>query len=384
MRKVLFVAMASILFMYGVFSLSKLPIFASAEQMPDTDILMVVADESEAQALANTQQDHLEVITKDQLSLKDNNHIAYAVSRDLFDLPLVSQILNEAYSKLNARIYIYGGLSIRDYKQLLNMDELYISVNICNNQDIVTSSIKMGFVDEDKINQITCLSRSENYQSLIVSGNEMQGFDAQNFIVRHYNRTYVNPFAREATIIQSSFNHVVWANTYFYINVDYMLYKDDAESDISHDYFALRTNVTGCTDNGYDTCREIQVKHQLIHSSDNVTDYVPKDTSSATNVNVSLSYGPSASASIGFSFGSGAGPTIDSTYTPNEKLVEWKVSKYWFFGSNFTGDMFSFGSSWATRVSPVRVSVSTYGCFDLPHNYQTNTGWDTQEVVFYY
>lgn len=60
------------------------------------------------------------------------------------------------------------------------------------------------------------------------------------------------------------------------------------------------------------------MKHKLVNSSDNITDYAPKDVNRANNVSVGLNLG-TGGTSIGINFGSGAGPTIDSSYDPNAK-----------------------------------------------------------------
>ena len=57
--------------------------------------------------------------------------------------------------------------------------------------------------------------------------------------------------------------------------MDYILYKDQSESDPVYDYYALKTNVTGTQTNpdtqiGRVSFNGIQVKHKLVNSSDNI------------------------------------------------------------------------------------------------------------------
>lgn len=167
--------------------------------------------------------------------------------------------------------------------------------------------------------------------------------------------------------------------------MDYILYKDQSESDPVYDYYALKTNVTGTQTNpdtqiGRVSFNGIQVKHKLVNSSDNITDYAPKDVNRANNVSVGLNLG-TGGTSIGINFGSGAGPTIDSSYDPNAKEVSWKVSRYWFFGRPFSGDMFSFATSFTTK-GKISVDVSTYATFSVVNNNAFAIDWDTQRVTF--
>lgn len=361
---------------------------AYAEEFIDTRLLMIVANESELDSFSDALPENTELITVDNFSHSSNKHIAYAVSQEMAENPDIQAVLQEMYLSSKARIYIYGDITIKHFNDILGISEYSVSIPMYDGDKQLDKKGTLYFGDEqvnNKLMQIICLSKNDKYQSLTVTGEKMNIKEMQDFIINHYNETFVNPYLR-ASIVKSNYAHKVLAlGSNVYLNVDYILYKDNEESDSQYDYFALRTNVTAVNNQNVTAadCDLIEVKHQLQYSSDHVTDYAPRDVSRATSVSVGLSYGPSLSANIGISFGVGGGPTIDSTYNTAQSLTTWKVKRYWFFGGTFSNEMVSFGTSWASTGRLAAINVSTYARF-IGYKINHIANWDTQQVRYSY
>ena len=374
-----------------IVAMNVVSVSAFASELPIIQKLLVIIDDELSSSIPqyNT-NDYIEFVDVDDFNEAYDNYISYAVSVEDSTLDNINQILRNAYEEFDAKIYIYGGLTISNYKEILAINDLYINMNASNNLGNIVDTVEMRFDNEQKKKKkeaIIAITRNSNSQSLTVTGESLAKEDCVSIIIEHFNSTFVSKINREASIVYSSYGHRVYSSRYgsAYINVDYILYKDQSESDPVYDYYALKTNVTGTQTNpdtqiGRVSFNGIQVKHKLVNSSDNITDYAPKDVNRANNVSVGLNLG-TGGTSIGINFGSGAGPTIDSSYDPNAKEVSWKVSRYWFFGRPFSGDMFSFATSFTTK-GKISVDVSTYATFSVVNNNAFAIDWDTQRVTF--
>ncbi len=377
------------LFCLVTINVASIVTFAAERQIVEK--LLVITNEETSAIFENSEDyENIEFVDIDSVDDSFSNYISYAVAIADSMNANINQILRNAYNDIGSKIYIYGGLTLNDYKEILSINDLYINMNASDSNGAVTNAIKMRFDGEQEDNKkeaIIGLTRNSNSQSLTVTGEGLTQEECINIIIEHFNSTFVPSKNRETVIIYSSYGHRVYSTqlSTAFVNVDYILYREQAEEDPTYDYYALKTNVTGTQTNpdtqiGRVSFTGLEVKHKLVNSSDNVTDYAPKDVNRATNVGVSLNIGTNG-LSIGINFTSGAGPTIDSSYDVNTKEVQWKVSRYWLFGRPFSGDMFTFGTSWATR-SKASIDVSTHATFSVVNNFSYNIDWDTQRVTF--
>ena len=60
--------------------------------------------------------DYIEFVDVDDFNEAYDNYISYAVSVEDSTLDNINQILRNAYEEFDAKIYIYGGLTISNYK----------------------------------------------------------------------------------------------------------------------------------------------------------------------------------------------------------------------------------------------------------------------------
>lgn len=104
--------------------------------------------------------------------MSDNTHIAYAVTKEIAQNEYVNPILKYAYMENDARIYIYGNLTISEFKNIMDIDTYSVLTDIYDENGVIGETAKMSFSKEqedNKVEQIISLSQNAQYQSLIAS-----------------------------------------------------------------------------------------------------------------------------------------------------------------------------------------------------------------------
>ena len=366
----------------NTFSTSFLP-----DNKVNPNLLIITNDENEKSSLSS-----LSFANTDVVSLKNFNpsekHAAYAISSSTLNCKStgIAEFLSTMLE--DSRIYVYGDTTISHYKEYFNLNKFSVQIPKYNGPKKLTSTGMLEFDTPEALSkkrQIICFSKNTRYPCVMVSGNEMDILEQQELIVQQYNETFAPMFSK-SSVVQSGFQHKIIAyGPRLYLNLDYLLYKNDDETDPTYDYFALKTNATAVNNKCETTgnCDLMEIKNQLCYTSDNIIDYSPKDTKRAKSVNASLNLGSSASANIGISFETDAGPTIHTTYDSANHAVSWKVSRYWFFGSTFNNQRLSFGTSWASTGRVASINISAYARF-LGNKINHIANWDTRNVTYRY
>lgn len=363
--------------------------------LPDIKLLIVVDDGREKPLLTEDQMELIEIKSVSEISERDKNHIAYATSKSIAENENVNIILRDAFINVDARIYVYGGLTIAEFKDILEIEQYSIQTDIYDQNGIIEQKAYMSFSEEQeegKVEQVICLSNNPNYQSLIVSAVTATYDDLESIIMGHYFDTFYNPMLY-ATIVQNSFNYRTYAHfsgdilvTTCYLNMDYYLYKIEDELIEDYDYFAIKANVntvyeSPSVNTGEVQCTEIQVQFALPYTSDHFYDFGPASTNKANNINVELGFGDTGIAgNISFNFSPGNSPTINTTYNSVNRTILWKVSRYWFFGASLNNALYPFGASWASSGRLAAINISTY----LVVEDSCKSDWNEVQVRFSY
>ncbi len=396
LQHLLYVVVGILLVISIITCIAPLKAFAATSTF-DSRLLVIVEDSAEKPSLDDEDSDMVEFKHLSEISSKDSGHIAYAVSKTIANNSDVNSIIKYAFNNLDARIYIYGDLTISEFKEILGIDAYSVQTDIYDEDGITGEKANMTFSEEqeqNKIEQIICLSKNPKYQSLIVSAPNATLTSLENIIIKHYSDTFVNPMLY-ATIVQNAFNYRNY--TYFspgtdyimdncYLNMDYYLYKIEEENVADYDYFAIRVNVNPIHDyhpaiGSNLPCTSFQVKLNLPYSSDHIYEYGPYSSSKAKDINVSLGFGDSGvSGSIGFTFSPGSGPTVNANYNSANRTVSWEVKQYWFFGSRLNDAIYPFGASWASTGRLAAINISTFVEFDKA--YKSN--WNEIQVRYSY
>lgn len=365
------------------------PNVQASEASINQNLLLITDNEEETNSLDPSLLKNTNVISLNQFSSSDR-HVAYAISSIALsrkDSNLAS-FLEFMLKSGNSRVYVYGDLTIDQYKHFFNLSSFSVQIPRYDSFSELPTTGKLDFCDCQTITkqrQIICLSENKSYPSITVSGNKMSSIEQQEFIIQNYNETYVSQHSR-STIVQSGYQHKIIAyGPRLYLNIDYLLYKNNDESDPSFDYFALKTNATAVNNNceTAGNCDLLEIKNQLDYSSDSIIDFAPKSTKRASNINASVNLGGNPSASIGISFQTDSGPEIKTTYDQANRITDWKVSRFWLFGKTFNNELRSFGTSWASTGNLASVSISSYARF-VGNKINHIAGWDTRKVTYRY
>lgn len=356
--------------------------------------LMVIVDDSTSYPILTEEQSqiivykHLRDITEG-----DCNYLAYAASKEVACNENITKIIREAYNNIESRIYIYGNLTINEFKNILKIDEYCIDTEIYNETGITGEKAKMHFSEEQELNkveQIISLSKNSNYQSLMVSAPKAVESQMELIIIEHYIETFVG-FNQKIKLVQNAFNYRNYPYmgdiqlTTCYLNLDYYLYKSDDEDIVDYDYFAIMVNANPIYDNpsvsmGTLSCTNLQVKLSLPYSKDHFYEYGPHSTSRATNIGVSIGYsGSGVSGTLNFTFSPGSRPSVDASFNSTSREILWSINRYWFFGQDLNNELYSLGASWASYGKLAAVDIYSFVTFA-----DCNSEWNKIQVRYSY
>lgn len=98
---------------------------ASASAMTsniNTKLLIILDDSKQKPSFPDEYNDIVEYVYLSDVSMSDNTHIAYAVTKEIAQNEYVNPILKYAYMENDARIYIYGNLTISEFKNIMDID----------------------------------------------------------------------------------------------------------------------------------------------------------------------------------------------------------------------------------------------------------------------
>ena len=111
-----------------IVAMNVVSVSAFASELPIIQKLLVIIDDELSSSIPqyNT-NDYIEFVDVDDFNEAYDNYISYAVSVEDSTLDNINQILRNAYEEFDAKIYIYGGLTISNYKEILAINDLYIN-----------------------------------------------------------------------------------------------------------------------------------------------------------------------------------------------------------------------------------------------------------------
>jgi hypothetical protein len=311
---------------------------------------------------------------------------AYVVAGRLAstDAKLCAKLRN-AYNRFNSRVYLHGDITITDYKQTLAINKFGAYTDIYDDSGITLDKVYISFSEEQEntfVENIISSSGSQSDQYLIASVTSDNGRsqEVNNIVIilDDYLRTQIIPMA---TIVKSGYNFRSYYNTDNYINMDYLLYKDNDETDPTYDYFAVKTNLCTENDSVCDT-ESIDAKHCLPFSSDEMIDYGPGDITRAGSVSVNLDLG--GINGLSYSFEVGGGPTINATYSAANDYCTWDIVRYWFLGDSLENNLFCLGSSWASTGTYAGTNIDFRAEFKAGPGYVFYTPWKYVQIRYNY
>jgi hypothetical protein len=300
--------------------------------------------------------------------------------------------LENAFDNYNSRIYLYGKVTIADFKHALNIDKFGSYENIYDETGKSTEKAYIYFDEKQEQNTVENIISYSNLQSSKNLLAKVTPEKNKKITDNDYIKIIIDDYASMkaltnnktgALIVKSGFNYRSYYGTNDYVNLDYLLYRDYDEEDSAYDYFAIKTNFSAYSKTG--VVYSIDAKHALPYGSDEMLDYGPGDISWAKSVSVGLDL---ASASVSFSFDVDGGPTIDTTYSASDDYCKWDIKKNPLSSAFLGNKLFSLGSSWASTGRFAGTDVSFRGEFYtgymIPSPKYYTSPWETVQIRYQY
>ena len=387
MKKILSITMT-----FLVLSLIVLmPSYASASNITIPKILLIVNDlETFDESVIQKYEGKYEVVDIENLeSISKNFYTAYAAPSTSVSLDKnLNKMLKSAFYQYESKIYLYGELTIADYKSMLDIDNFGAYVDALDKNGVAKKKVYQHFSDNQEqmnIENIISYSISNSNDYLIAKVAPDDGINTQE----DYLEIILNDFealgeiSTASTIgVATGFNFRSYWGDYNYINMDYTLYKETDETISGYDYFALVTNLTAET-NGQISASSIEAKHSLVYDADEMIDYGPGDISNAGQVSVGLDLsGGSVSGGLSYSFEVNGNPDIEATYSASEDYCSWVV-KRGFLAGGIQNNLFKLGTSWASTGTYAKTNVEFRGELEA-NGYEFFTPWEAVEIIYDY
>lgn len=265
------------------------------------------------------------------------------------DSEIKQSLVKEAYSK-NTIVYLYGDLTISEYKSYFSIADYSIDVKVANSSQTLTQSFSESYEETEAFQVI-----SYGTQPLLCKiSSDCTFFSVFKAVTQNFQKL-LSPRTR-STIIKSEFDFV----TYFQsssVHMDYTLYRNYDETDPNYDYFGITTNVWADTTVRLD---ELRTKYALPNSSDNFLETGPATQKNVGTLSVSIGFGSSGlGGDIGFSIDlSNSQPDIDRTEDFTNDIVEWNMHRRAVLPPSMNNAILGCSATWASRNSTATIDVS--------------------------
>jgi hypothetical protein len=313
------------------------------------DILLIVEDPNEPKILEvlETYPDiSCDIATSEDITIKEiENYYEIAVPYGLVDNRIKS-ILRKAYSE-NKKIYLYGELTINDYKEVLDLGEFGKHVDIYNTeQKKLDKKVFLSFDEEyQKVEKhnVVALSKDEEVSGLLAS---VPILDNKSVLIKAVLDDVI-PHSSIATsgaeCERKGFDVKTYAINGSYAALDWLLYQDTNETSLDYDYFAIKTQTKLVPWYVGEHGTRIDVNHKEYRSSDEIVDAQPQDTESRISFDVNLNLKSNESS---YELEMSSRPDIDLTISLSSDYAKWVCD-----GAYLEGDTFVPSSSWASVAS---------------------------------
>lgn len=305
------------------------------------------------------------------------NYEIYVVQDEVLQNKILLQEIRKQYHYNECQIYVYGELTISEYKEMLAIEDFTVPTTLIdgNKSSLINLSLS-GYQEDSHIENIISHSKVATDKCLIATVDEIIDNNLIPLIL-DYVIENTSVISSKSILVATGYDFRTYYNG-LYVNMDYLLYKDNNEQIVNEDFFAVVTNISMYGDAG----QKLEVNHEIIHDNPQIIDYGPGDITRAGSVSVSLDLAD-GSLGVGYSFDVGGGPTISTEFNANDETAEWVVKRYWFFGAPIDDELFKFGSSWSSEESYTQIHVSFRGQFKLGGHIAT-TSWKHVYISYSY
>jgi hypothetical protein len=339
MKKLLITVVLAITFLFGTNT-----IYA----MPQGDYNLAIIDSNISYSQLNGSNFCL--ISNSNLG----NFSSYAVSYNT----LINnyELQEKLHEKINdgIQVSIYGALTIKEYKDLLNIETFEFSTpvfNSNNNKEKVVITQFSEFQENTVEENIISYAQESNLPNLIAT---VENYTNEKIMLQILIEEFENNRHRlfdRALIIDSQFGFKSYLGAEGTVNVDmgYILYTDENDVDPNRDYYALTTNFTFSLGNG----SKLYVKHSAANKAYNFIDYGPRSCHGTSSIGVNLGAGGVA---LSYTYTANGTPNITSQNDTTNKAITWTMTHVPFSLMFGTG-MYSFSSSFAVPQNEKTISM---------------------------
>lgn len=386
----------AVLFLTLTMIMNCIPVYASTNEGKLDKVLFITDSQGISDILLyNTSQNgsiYSDWANYEDLNFDMNDVIRYRAVAFPYCENLREEIL-EAYQN-DCIVYIYGIITIQEYKSAINLNEYSLDVNLYNEQGYCMEKVTQYFESTYETDEyFNIISYSSNALLCKVLGDTLDPnsqLTAYNYLVPiEKNFSQMGRLNARNTLIDSNFNLVTtWgSNSEFSVSMDYYLYRNYNEIDPDYDYFAIKTRVWVDNDTGRTT--SVRTKYELPFDSDNLIETGPDSHSNIGSLSVSVSYGNSGpDASIGYSIDlSDSRPTIDRTEDFTNDIVEWEMRPRSLLPLSIDGTSLICCATWASYGSSLAAIDLFYsGVVNIgpSEQYPTTAGYTKIPIRYHY
>lgn len=269
------------------------------------------------------------------------NFAAIAVRKErVMEDATLKYMLREALQR-NCKIYVYGDISVKEFKELLDLQIFEIGSGLDENNIQTTETVQFTQEQEEKPMGFISYSLRAEDSYTIAARLPLDFARIEEAIIADYLET--KPIATRSFEIASSMVHLKTygfeGNFYdftHYLDTNIILYKDTGDIDTNYDYYVVEsvTNVVG------DKGKTLSVRHK---SLSDVLDYSPKSVESTSTITISLGI-----AGIDGSFPINANPSVSGAMGVDGRYdcVDWTIGRYWLAGQDIDTNAYTLASKW--------------------------------------
>lgn len=286
-------------------------------------------------------------------------------------------------------VYLYGELTIEDYKRTLGLNDFSLRDDIYY--------IGKGKTEKTVTYFDKAFECSEVY-NIISYGNSalLCKFNSTPDLSNYYKAVSEDFCGNNAstginstTVLTSKFNMVTYwgTNNRYSVHFNYTLYRETAEVDNQYDYLAIKTTAWVIPGTATEV-EEIDTKYILPYASDHLMETAPASQKNIGTLNVSLSFGDgTVKGTIGYSIDlSDSCPTIKRTQDLANGTVEWALTKRAIFAKNIDDATLVPVASWASTGKMAAIDLYYGGkvSFGTNNQYISDSGYTRVPIRFSY
>jgi len=269
-------------------------------------------------------------------------------------------------------IYLYGDLTIQEYKHITGLEMFALDVDITNLNDFSVGQTIQSFDGAFKENEIfNIIGFSEQALLCKIYDETISAFTFLFNIAKNFEQLLsadqggFQPF--NATIVRSGFNFTsswtAFGSSVHTVRMDYTLYQNLNEYDPNFYYFGISTNTWVTSSQSGVFTADIRTRFTLPNNEGHFLDSGPASQANIGSLGVSVGFGSSGpSASIGFSVNlSDIRPTIDRDEQFHQGWIDWRMTRRTLLPINLGTERLRCVATWASPNNAASIDVRFRG-----------------------